>query len=182
LGYAGALDRLIREAVDRAPYPKRDAIVTLQGDFTEHPENLVPLVKTLEGGADVVAGNPKEFQGEVPWPVKVVRWAAPRLLRSSLNGCPVTDPFSGPRIYRVIVFKKALRDRGDRPLVHRNGWAGNVELLDLAVHHARRVEEVDLGIRYDIRTRPSRFRTLRTLRELHGIRGTLDWSAEGDVV
>ena len=47
LGYAGALDRLIREAVDRAPYPKRDAIVTLQGDFTEHPENLVTLVKTL---------------------------------------------------------------------------------------------------------------------------------------
>ena len=57
VGYAGALERLIREAVDRAPYPKRDAIATLQGDFTEHPEYLVPLVKSLEGGADVVAGR-----------------------------------------------------------------------------------------------------------------------------
>ena len=42
--HLGLLTSEVREAVDRAPYPKRDAIVTLQGDFTEHPEDLVPLV------------------------------------------------------------------------------------------------------------------------------------------
>ena len=181
LGYSGALERLIREAIDRAPYPKRDAIVTLQGDFTEHPEHLVPLVKTLEGGADVVAGSLSQIKGGAPLPVRIARWAAPRLLRSSLKGCPVSDPFSSFRIYRVIVLKKALRDLGQAPLIQNRGWAGNVELLDLAVHHARRVEEIGLGLRYDIRTRKSRFRTLTTLRELNRIRGKVDWTPEENV-
>ncbi len=181
LGYSGAVERLIREAVDRAPYPKRDAIVTLQGDFTEHPESLVPLVKTLEGGADVVAGASTRPEGGTPFSVRIARWAAPRILRSSLRDCPISDPFSSLRIYRVIVLKKALRDLGDAPLIRMRGWAGNVELLDLAVHHARRVEEVELGLRYDIRTRKSRFRTVSTLRELRRIRGKVDWIPEKDV-
>jgi glycosyltransferase involved in cell wall biosynthesis len=181
LGYAGALERLIRQAIQRAPYPKRDAIVTLQGDFTEHPEHLVPLVKTLEGGADVVAGTLTSIEGGAPLPVRFARWAAPRLLKQTLKSCPVSDPFCGFRIYRVIVLKKALRDLGDAPLIQASGWAGNAELLDLAVHHARRVEEVDLGLRYDIRTRKSRFRPLATLRELSRIRGKLDWRPEEEV-
>jgi glycosyltransferase involved in cell wall biosynthesis len=178
LGYTGSLERLLREAVNRAPYPKRDAIVTLQGDFTEHPEGLVPLVKTLEGGADVVAGTLTEGRDGLPFPFRFARWAAPKLLGSTLKECPVSDPFFGFRIYRVIVLKKALRDLGDRPLVVNSGWAGNVELLDLAVHHARRVEEVPLGLRYDIRSRGTRFRSLNTLRGLTRIRGKLDWTPE----
>jgi glycosyltransferase involved in cell wall biosynthesis len=178
LGYAGALERLIREAVDRAPYPKRDAIVTLQGDFTEHPENLVPLVKTLEGGADVVAGRLNQIEGGMPLSIRFARWAAPRVLGESQKACPVSDPVCGFRIYRVIVLKKALRDLEGGPLLRRPGWAANVELLELAVHHARRVEEVALGLRYDIRTRKSRFRTFHTLRELSRIRGKVDWTPE----
>jgi glycosyltransferase involved in cell wall biosynthesis len=181
LGYAGALERLVREAVERAPYPKRDAIVTLQGDFTEHPEDLVPLVKTLEGGADVVAGSLREVSGGAPLPVRVARWAAPKILGASLKSCPVSDPFNSFRIYRVIVLKKALRALGGGPLLQMGGWAGNVELLDLAVHHARRVDEVGLGIRYDIRTRKSRFRTIPTLRELGRLRGRVSWTPEKDV-
>jgi glycosyltransferase involved in cell wall biosynthesis len=178
LGYAGALERLIREAVERAPYPKRDAILTLQGDFTEHPEYLVPLVKTLEGGADVVAGRLAEVQGGAPLSVRFARWAAPRILGSSLKTCPVSDPVCGFRIYRVIVLKKALRESGNDPLIHHPGWAANVALLASAVHQARRVEEVPLDLRYDIRTRRSRFRTLHTLRELSRMRGDLDWTPE----
>jgi glycosyltransferase involved in cell wall biosynthesis len=178
LGYTGSLERLLREAVNRAPYPKRDAIVTLQGDFTEHPEGLVPLVKTLEGGADVVAGTLTEGRDGLPFRFRFACWAAPKLLGSTLKECPVSDPFFGFRIYRVIVLKKALRDLGDRPLVVNSGWAGNVELLDLAVHHARRVEEVPLGLRYDIRSRGTRFRSLNTLRGLTRIRGKLDWTPE----
>jgi glycosyltransferase involved in cell wall biosynthesis len=178
LGYTRSLERLLREAVNRAPYPKRDAIVTLQGDFTEHPEGLIPLVKTLEGGADVVAGTLAEGREALPFPFRFALWAAPKLLGSSLKECPVSDPFFGYRIYRVIVLKKALRDLGDRPLVLNSGWAGNVELLDLAVHHARRVEEVPLGLRYDIRSRGTRFRSLTTLRGLTRIRGKVDWKPE----
>lgn len=180
LGYPGALERLLRTAVERAPYPKRDAIVTLQGDFTEHPEDLLALVKTLEGGADVVAGSFGQAGDGVPLSVRLARWAAPRVLGSSFKACPVSDPFCGYRIYRVIVLKKAIRDLGSSPLVRHLGWAANVGLLEMAVHHARRVEEVPLGLRYDIRTRRTRFRTLQTLRGLSRIRGTLDWTPEGD--
>jgi len=84
VGHAGGVERLIREAVGRAPYPKRDAIVTLQGDFTEHPEHLVPLVKALEGGADVVAGSLREVPEGAPLPIRLARWVAPRLMKSSL--------------------------------------------------------------------------------------------------
>ncbi len=181
VGSARALERLIREAVERAPYPKRDAIVTLQGDFTEHPEDLVPLVKTLEGGADVVAGSLTDILGGAPIPFRLARWAAPKVLGSSLKACPVSDPFSSFRIYRVIVLKKALRAMGEVPLIRMRGWAGNVELLDLAVHHARRVDEVPLGLRYDIRTRKSRFRSIPTLRELSRLRGKVSWIPERDV-
>jgi glycosyltransferase involved in cell wall biosynthesis len=181
LGYARSLERLLREAVERAPYPKRDAVVTIQGDFTEHPEHLVPLVKTLEGGADVVAGSLAQGREGMPWGVRFARWAAPRVLGDSLRTCPVSDPFCGFRVYRVIVLKKALRELGEGPLVTRSGWAANVELLELAVHHARRVEEVPLGLRYDIRTRKSRFRSFQTLRALSGIRGKVDWTPEEEV-
>lgn len=180
VGYTKALERLIRKAVDRAPYPKRDAIVTLQGDFTEHPEHLLPLVKTLEGGADVVAGNLDGMEGKAPLPVRFTRWAAPKLMGSSLRDCPVSDPFTSFRIYRVIVLKKALREQGDGPLIQRDGWAGNLELLDWAVQHARRVDEVSLGLRYDIRTRKSRFRVLPALMELNRVRGKLLWASGKD--
>ncbi|MFC1661082.1 glycosyltransferase family 2 protein [Gemmatimonadota bacterium] len=178
LGYAGALERLLREGVERAAYPKRDAIVTLQGDFTEHPGYLVPLIKTLEGGADVVTGSVGKVNDGLPLSVRFARWAAPRILASSLSGCPVTDPLCGYRIYRVIVLKKALRNLGSTPLLHRPGWAANLELLDLAVHHARRVEEVPLGLRYDIRSRKSRFKTFQTLREISRLRGEVDWALQ----
>jgi hypothetical protein len=128
-----------------------------------------------------VAGSLDAVEGGAPFPFRFARWAAPRILKSSLKACPVSDPFTGFRIYRVIVLKKALRDLGGNPLIRMRGWAGNVELLDLAVHHARRVEEIGLGLRFDIRTRKSRFRTLPTLRELNRIRGKVDWIPEKDV-
>jgi hypothetical protein len=164
--------------VKRAAYPKRDAIVTLQGDFTEHPEHLVPLVKTLEGGADVVAGSLAEDKDGTPFSIRFARWAAPRVLGQALQGCPVSDPLCGFRIYRVIVLKKALRDLGAEPLLRRSGWAANLELLELAVHHARRVEEIPLGLRYDIRSRKTRFKALRTLRAISGVRGHLEWAPD----
>lgn len=178
LGYAGSLELLLREAVRKAPYPKRDAVVTLQGDFTDNPQDLVPLVKTLEGGADVVAGTVTTSGEQAPFPIRFARWAAPKILGSSLRACPVSDPLSGYRIYRVIVLKKALRDLGESPLIRHPGWAANVELLALAVHHARRVEEIPLGLRYDIRTRKTRFRSFRTLRDLARMKGEIDWTLE----
>jgi glycosyltransferase involved in cell wall biosynthesis len=179
-GYGAALDRLIREALDRTEYPKRDAVVTLQGDFTEHPEYIVTLIKALEGGADVVAGSVERDRGGAPRSVRFARWVAPLVLGGTFKGAPVSDPLSGFRAYRLIVLKKALRRLGDRPLVSGEGWAANLELLSVASVHARRIEEVPLDLRYDIRTRGSRFSAVRTLRSLLRVRNPGLWSVEGE--
>lgn len=95
---------------------------------------------------------------------------------------PVSDPLSGLRAYRIVVLKKALRESGDEPLLTREGWGANVELLRRVAPHARRIEEEALNVQYGIRQRETRVRMGATLRDLMAVRG-LDWSgseAEGD--
>jgi glycosyltransferase involved in cell wall biosynthesis len=170
VGYARAVELLLRAALRRTSYPKRDVAVVLQGDFTENPEHIVPLVKALEGGADVVAGSIVENGHAVPRPVRVARWMAPLFLGKAHAGAPVSDPLCGFRAYRLIVLKKALRDLPDGPLLSKDSWVANFELLGIVAPYARRIAEAPLDLRYDIRRRPSRFRPVRTLRGLLRVR------------
>lgn len=176
IGYGASVERLLRHVQDVAPYPKRDCAVVMQGDFTEDPTDIVPLVKALEGGADIVAGQVTGEHDTMPPAVKLVRWVAASLLRGVVARAPVSDPLAGLRVYRIIVLKKALRDRPeDDPLILTDGWAANVELLGKLAPHARRIAEAPLDIRYDLRMRPSRFKPGRTLLALARLRGI--WSA-----
>lgn len=176
LGYAGSVERLLREAVEMAAYPKRDCAVVLQADFTENPDDVVSLVKVLEGGADIVAGCvPRE--AEAPAQVRQVRRFAGMVMGRTHQGAPVTDPLCGLRAYRIIVLKKALRALAEgEPLLKSEGWASNVELLARLAPHARRIEEAPLGLRYDLQTRPSRVRPVRTLYSLFRLRGAQYWT------
>ena len=61
-------------------------------------------------------------------------------------------------------------------MVEGEGWAANLELLALSAAHARRIEEVPLDLRYDIRERESRFRAIRTLRGLMRVRNGKMWA------
>jgi glycosyltransferase involved in cell wall biosynthesis len=171
IGYGASVERLLRHVETVAPYPKRDCAVVIQGDFTEDPADMVPLVKTLEGGADIVAGHVTGERGVMPRAVKVIRWIAGAILRRVVAKAPVSDPLSGLRAYRVIVLKKALRDfpETDR-LVRSDGWAANVELLSVLAPHARRIAEAPLDIRYDLQMRPSRFKPGQTLMGLVRLR------------
>ena len=165
IGHARAVERLLQEALKRTSYPKRDAAVVLQGDFTENPEHIVALVKAFEGGADIVAGAVEANGRSVPRPVRVARWMAPLVLGRAYSGAPVSDPLCGFRAYRLVVLRKALKDRTD-PVPTGDGWAANLELLRTVAPFARRIAEVPLDVRHDLRRRPSRFGTLRTLRGL----------------
>ena len=172
IGYARSVDRLLRWVVAEAPYPKRDCAVVLQGDFTESPEDVVGLVKVIEGGADIVAGSIPPGAAALPRQMRLARKAARLVLGGTLREAPVSDPLSGLRAYRVIVLKKALRDIPENtPVVSSDGWAANLELLRVLVPHARRVSEAPLAMRYDLHRRPSRFRALRTLWSLSRVRG-----------
>ena len=169
-GYACAVQRLLREALRRTSYPKRDAAVLLQADFTESPDYIVPLIKAVEGGADVVAGVVEVNGRPVPPAVRMARRMAPWVLGRAFGGAPVSDPLSGFRAYRLIVLKKALAEFRDQPFLTTDGWASNVELLGLVAPHARRIVEAPLTLRYDVQGRPSRLSAVRTLRGLLRVR------------
>jgi dolichol-phosphate mannosyltransferase len=176
IGYARGVERLLREAVRVSRYPRRDAAITLQADFSESPEALVALIKALEGGADVVAGR-EEVSPSDPaprervWARRGARW----LLGQVFRGAPVSDPLCGLRAYRIISLKKALRELGDRPLSSSDGWAANLEILGAVVPFARRIDEVPVQLRYRDLPRASRFRGWDSFRTLLRLRGRVRW-------
>mgnify|MGYP006093102037 CR=1 FL=1 len=180
IGYSASVEKLLRHVVTQTSYPKRDSAVVLQGDFTEDPEDIVGLVRVLEGGADIVAGAIEEGDCPLPRGVRLVRAFSRALLRRVVAQAPVSDPLSGLRAYRVIVLKKALRDRPvEQPLLQSEGWASNVELLGRLAPHARCIAESPLGLRYDLQLRESRFKPWKTFIGLARLRSASLWSSLG---
>ncbi|MBV9772542.1 MAG: glycosyltransferase family 2 protein [Gemmatimonadetes bacterium] len=165
-GYAAALERLVREAVARSTHPKRDLMIVMQADFTEAPEDIPALVKRMEGGADVVGGTTTEVGSAASRALRWSRRGLPWLLSRAAFPREIRDPFAGFRAYRVSVLKRALGDREGAPLLTRQGWAANAELLLAVAPHARRAEAAEVGVRYDRRDRVSRFRPWSTLTEV----------------
>lgn len=157
-GYAAALETLARAVVERTRYPRRDALIVMQADFTDQPEHLPELVKRFEGGADVVVAE--RALEQAPEPVRRLHRVAPWLVRSATRATGVRDPLGTFRLYRVGVVRDMLREAGAAPLARWDGWAANAELLAHAARHARRVESVVLPPRYDIRPRATRVRAL----------------------
>jgi len=156
VGYAGALDALCRAVVAKTRYPRRDAMLVMQADFTDQPEHIPELVKRFEGGADIVAA--KQELSEAPAPVRRLHSFANWIQRTGLPKTEAADPFATYRLYRISVLRELVKSIGDKPLVVGTGWTANMELLLKARPFARRVENVDLAPRYDVRTRETRVR------------------------
>ena len=159
IGYAGALDRLCRAAVKRTRYPRRDALVVMQADFTDPPEHLPELIKRFEGGADVVVAERGELR-DAPLEVRRLGRAAPWVLRPFARVAGVRDPFNTLRLVRISVLRDLIRSQPDAPLAAAAGWGANAELLIKAAPHARRIDAVELAPRYGLRHRETRVRPL----------------------
>jgi glycosyltransferase involved in cell wall biosynthesis len=158
VGYAAAVDALCREASRRTRYPRRDAIVVLQGDFTDQPEHLPELIKRFDGGADIVVAERPADAATVPQPVRALRRLAPWVVRPFVSVAGVRDPFATLRLYRVSVIRDLIKERGEQPLLQGDGWAANMDLLLRAAPHGRRLETVEVAPRYDVRSRETRVR------------------------
>jgi glycosyltransferase involved in cell wall biosynthesis len=158
VGYAAAVDALCREASRRTRYPRRDAVILLQADFTDQPEHLPELLKRFDGGADVVVAERPDDALSLPKPVRALRKLAPWVLGPFVSVAGVRDVFTTLRLFRVSVIRDLLKERGDAPLVEGEGWAANVDLLLRTAPIARRVETVELAPRYDVRSRATRVR------------------------
>ena len=181
IGYGPALERLLRTAAEGTRYPRRDAIVTMQADFTEHPENLDALVRTFEGGADIVACTADPESVQPPLAVRFARWLGMRALSRPAVGDAAADPLPAFRAYRAVVLRRALGVAGNRRLVTTDGWAANVQLLRVLAPFARRVAWMPLGLRYDIRRRRTRVRVRSAIREFLRVRGIPKVEPDGHV-
>jgi glycosyltransferase involved in cell wall biosynthesis len=160
VGYAAALDALLRTTLSRCRYPRRDAAIVMQGDLTDRAEQIPELVKRFEGGADIVTGQTVDDAAD-PLPIRrlrrVTRWLAKSLDR--VQG--VEDPLGSFRLFRLTVIRDAVRAAGDNPLATGEGWAVNVDLLHATVPHARRVESIPLRPQFDLRPRETRVKPWR---------------------
>ncbi len=179
-GYAAATERIVREVLDQSEYHKRDALITLQADFTEAPGVIPRMVKGFQGGTDLVAAYPEEEEGTP----RAVRWGrkGARLLLGdapALEG--VEDPFCGFRLYRLFLLGRALGDlpEGRDRLLRRDGWAANAELLAAVRPHVRQMEQEPFRKDYGRRYRATRFRPLSELWELWKLRRDLRGRSRG---
>lgn len=161
VGYARAVDALLREASRRTRYPRRDAVILMQADFTDQPEGLPELVKRFEGGADVVVAE-RLLPEAAPEPVRKLHRLAGWLsrvwpIRHAVTVPGVKDPFGSFRLLRITVVRDLLRVAGESPVsTAEDPWQANLELLRAALPHARRIESVELPQRFDVRQRESR--------------------------
>ncbi|MGI8498675.1 MAG: glycosyltransferase family 2 protein [Gemmatimonadaceae bacterium] len=165
-GYAPALESLARSAARRTRYPRRDAMIVMQGDFTDQPDHIPELVKRFEGGADIVVAEQAAPPSGAPLAVRQLRRLAPWVIRPFVRVGGVADPLGCFRLYRITVLREMLKAAGDAPILRAAGWAANVELLSRLAPFARRIETVTLEPRYDLRPRDSRVRPLSGVMEL----------------
>lgn len=161
VGYARALEALIRAASERTRYPRRDALITMQADFTDRPEDLPEIIKRFEGGADIVVAE-RQVTDAWPRPARILQKVAPYITRAYLQSLVDSkDPYGTLRAYRISVLREELKDRGDQPLVHWDSWSANAALLVRITGVARRTETVPSSPRYELRPRESRLRPWR---------------------
>lgn len=160
LGYAGAVDRLLRHVAQQTRYPRRDAVLLLQGDFTDPPGIVPEFARRFEGGADFVVG---ERMGVADAPVAVRRLfkAAQWAMRPFVRVEGVKDTTASMRLVRISALRDAIRAVGDAPLVTGDSWTTNADLLLRLAPHARRVEAVPMEPTYGVRMRETRRIALR---------------------
>ena len=157
-GYGAALDTLARAAAKATRYPRRDAMIVMQGDLTDRPEDLPELAKRFDGGVDCVVAEagpaaPIGAEGDSPAaPHRALAHAPLRARRWRVRSARHPPPLSHRGDSRC---HQAGRRRAHR---RERGWAANVELLVKAAKFCRRLETVPLEPRYDLRPRATRVR------------------------
>lgn len=155
LGYAGAVDAVLRHVAARTRYPRRDAVLLLQGDFTDPPVIVPEFARRFEGGADLVVGE-RRTVADAPTAVKRLfkygHWA----MRPFVKVEGVADLTASMRLVRISALREAIRLAGDAPLVSGDSWTANADLLLRLAPHARRVESVPMEPTYGVRMRDTR--------------------------
>ena len=159
-GYGASLEELLRLAVARSDRPRRDVAVTLQGDFSDSPDDVPDLIRRIESGADLVLADVRGRPG-LPPAERLARRLAPFALRALARREGAAAAVGTLRAYRVGTLARMLR--GPAPLLRSEGWSADVELFARAAAEARRLEVVPVASAARPRERPSRAKPFGSL-------------------
>ena len=162
VGYPGALDVLVRHIARQTRYPRRDAMLVLQGDFTDPPAMVPEFVKRFEGGADLVIGERAVSSlKDAPLAVRRMQRATSWLLRLLVKAQGVRDVTSSFRLMRISVLRDLLRNVGDGPICVGDSRSANADLLLRLIPLARRVETLEVEPTWGVRIRETRLIAMR---------------------
>lgn len=160
-GYARSLEELLRLAVARTDRPRRDLAVTIQADFSDSPDDIPELVRRVEGGTDVVTADSRAGTA-MPRAAAIARRLLPSLVPRALRLPEVGDYVGTLRAYRLETLARLLKEAGSGPVLTRDGWAADLELLVRAARHARRLESVAVSGGSALGRRKSRATAMRS--------------------
>lgn len=155
VGTGGALDAIVRHVVRTTRYPRRDALLCMQADFTDAPTLVPEFLRRFEGGADLIIGE-RRTAGDAPTSVRRLLTAARWVLRPFVGITDVRDLTTSFRLARVAVLRDLLKAVNDGPVCTGDGWSAQAELLLNAAPHARRIETIPVTPTFAVRTRETR--------------------------
>lgn len=174
LGYAGAVDALLRHVAGLTRYPRRDAVLLLQGDFTDSPGIVPEFARRFEGGADLVVGE-RLTVADAPTAVKRLFKYGHWVMRPFVKVEGVKDLTATMRLVRISALREAIKVAGADALVSGDSWTANTDLLLRLAPHSRKVESVPMEPTYGVRMRETRREamadTISALKWAWGARG-----------
>jgi dolichol-phosphate mannosyltransferase len=144
-----------------------DIVVTMDADNSHTPELILPMVRLVREGNDVVIASRYRAGSRVrgvPWERRLLSFAG-RWLFTLLFPTPgVRDYTSGYRAYRAEVLRRVAREYGPA-FYDQGGFQAMVDVLlklrrlDLIFH------EVPLILRYDLKEGGSKMKVWKTVRD-----------------
>jgi len=164
-GYARSLEELLRLATSRTDRPRRDLAVVLQADFSDSPDDIPELVRRIESGADLALADYRMRPG-IGRAERLARRVVPLLARRPAGSTGALEHVGTLKAMRLVTLARALASRSGRPLLEREGWAADVELLAAVAAESRRADVVPVTGPVQPRRRASRARPLRSLLEV----------------
>ena len=142
-----------------------DIVFTMDADNTHNPEYMVDLKKSIDQGNDIVVASRYCSDGDERG-LKLYRSILSRgasLLLGSVFRCKgIRDYTCGYRAYRGRLLKEAYQRYGEK-LIREDGFTCMAELLIKLHPLAKKVAEVPMVLRYDLKHGASKMKIISTI-------------------
>ncbi|MCD6460897.1 glycosyltransferase family 2 protein [bacterium] len=142
-----------------------DIVFTMDADNTHNPQYMPDMIKKVDKENDIVIASRYCEGGEekgLSMHRSFLSLGASGLLKICFRCKGVRDYTCGFRAYRGRVIKEAYDAWGEK-LICENGFTCMAELLIKTHHFAKKVDEVPMILRYDLKCGASKMKVLRTI-------------------